>query len=349
LHVHDLSRAPRSTALIRGLAHKLTTMTSRRAHNNYWTYPKFRIVRDTILAKVSPCDLIIGHDYFTYPLAGMLAKKHGARLVLDCHEYAREQYNYDNHPDARQRYEWHFVRRPLSDALQSEYFHKADAVSTVCDGIADLLQNDYGLASPPTVIRSTPFYEELPFRPCGDKIDVLYHGIISPSRNLDTGVRSVPLWRPEFRFVIRGPADPAYEEELRALIAKLELQNRVVIEPPVPFADLVKTANEADVGYFAFENFSRQRQFTAPNKFFEYIMAGLALIVMNTPELAKVVNAYHNGLLIETFDEKSIAAAVNSLNPDKINEMKRRSLAAAKELCWEHESLKLTEAYRIVC
>ncbi|MGN6516104.1 MAG: glycosyltransferase, partial [Rhizomicrobium sp.] len=288
-----------------------------------------------------------GHDYFTYPLAASLAKKWGARLALDCHEYAREQYNYNNHPDPRQRYEWLFVSRPLCDAMQREYFRKADAASTVCDGIADLLAHDYELPKTPTVIRSTPFYEELPFRPCGEIVNVLYHGIVSPTRNIDVGIRSVALWRPEFRFVIRGPADRGYEDELRALIAKLGLQDRVILDPPAPFAELVRKANEADVGYFAFENYSKQRQFTAPNKFFEYIMAGLALVVMNTPELSKVVNEYHNGLLIETFDEKSIADAINSLTPDIIDAMKKRSLAAARELSWEQESRKLVDAYEI--
>jgi glycosyltransferase involved in cell wall biosynthesis len=349
LHIYDRARAPGASLLMRALAKRLTVMSSRQAHKEYWTYPRFHQVRDSILNKIPPCDLVVGHDYFTYPIAGMLAKKHGARMALDCHEYAREQYDFDNLPDPAQRYDWLFVRRPLSDALQHEYFRKANAVSTVCDGIADLLQEDHRLATRPTVIRSTPFYEELPFRPCGKTIDILYHGLIDKTRNLDVGVRSVALWRPEFRFVIRGPADPVYEAELRALIAKLGLQGRVLIEPPAPFAELIGKANEADVGYFAFENYSKQRQFTAPNKFFEYIMAGLALIVMDTPELAKVVNEYHNGLLVETFDEEGIANVVNSFTPEKINEMKKRSLAAAKELCWERESLKLVSAYGLSC
>jgi glycosyltransferase involved in cell wall biosynthesis len=322
-------------------------MTSRRAHKKYWSYPNFRRIRDRILNKVSRCDLVIGHDYFTYPLAGILAKKFGARLAFDCHEYARGQYNLDDSPDLRSRYNWLFVARPLCDALQSEYYRKAYAVSTVSDGIAELLQKDYCLARRPTVIRSTPFYEELPFRPCGKTVKVLYHGLIDQTRNLDACIRSVALWRPEFCFVIRGPHNPAYEAELRTLIDDLGLKGRVAIEPPVPFQGLVAKANESDVGYCIVENYSAQRQFAAPNKFFEYIMAGLALVFTNTTEQSRIINTYGNGLLVGSLDPKVIADAINSLTPERINDMKKRSLSAAKELCWEKESVKLADAYGI--
>jgi glycosyltransferase involved in cell wall biosynthesis len=266
---------------------------------------------------------------------------------LDCHEYAREQYNFDNHPDPQARFDWLFVARPLCDALQSEYYRKADAVSTVSDGIADLLQQDYRLPKRTSVIRSTSFYEELPFRPCSERIEILYHGLIDQSRNLDVAIRSMAMWRPEFHFVIRGPANPEYEVELLALARRLGVQDRVTIEPPVAFSELVRAANASDVGYCVVENYSAQRQFAAPNKFFEYMMAGLALVFTDTTEQAKINNTYGNGLLVGSLDPKVIAQAINSLTRDRIDEMKKRSLAAAKELCWEQESVKLVEAYGI--
>jgi hypothetical protein len=103
------------------------------------------------------------------------------------------------------------------------------------------------------------------------------------------------------------------------------------------------------VGYCIVENYSAQRQFAAPNKFFEYMMAGLALVFTDTTEQAKIINTYGNGLLVGSLDPKIIADAINSLTPDKINAMKKHSLAAAKELCWERESVKLVESYRISC
>jgi glycosyltransferase involved in cell wall biosynthesis len=324
-----------------------TRMTDKAALNYYWSNYDHRGVREYVLPLVSRCDLVIAHDYFTLPLADWLAKRDGARMVVDIHEYAVEQFNYASETDPRKRRDWLYLTRPSSDALQRLFFRKAAAISTVCDGIADLLQRDYQLPKRPTVIRSTPFYEAMPFRPCGETITVLYHGIVSPTRNLDVGVKSVALWRPQFRLVIRGPCDEDYARELKQLARQHGVADRVILEGPVLFADLIRRANEADIGYFAFENFSLQRQFTAPNKFYEYIMAGLAIVVMNTPELAKVVREHGNGVLIDEFSEPAIAAAINRLTPAAIEDMKRRSLAAAKTLCWERESARLIEAYAL--
>lgn len=302
-------------------------------------------LRESILANVARCDLVIAHDYFTYFLADDLAKRDGARYAIDCHEYAMEQYNYGTHSDRTVRHQWCYVTRPYIDTLQRHYFHRAAAISTVCDGIANLLARDYGLPKRPAVIRSTPFYEEVPFRPCGERIEIVYHGLVTPTRNLDAAVKTLALCRPEFRLTVRGPVEPGYDSQLRALALQLGVEDRFVLAPPVPFAELIQSASAADIGYFVFENFSPQRQFTAPNKFFEYMMAGLALVVSDVPELARIIRTHNNGLLLEEFSPSRTAEAINQLDRAAIDDMKRRSLSAARELCWEREQQVLIEAY----
>jgi hypothetical protein len=92
------------------------------------------------------------------------------------------------------------------------------------------------------------------------------------------------------------------------------------------------------------ENYSPQREFTLPNKFFEYIMAGLALCVSNLPEMAKIMRQYDLGPLVPDCEPRLIASAINALTREWIDACKQRSLAAARELCWERENAVFIQA-----
>jgi glycosyltransferase involved in cell wall biosynthesis len=237
---------------------------------------------------------------------------------------------------------WH---RPVVKALQDSFYPRVSGVTTVCDGIANLLATEHYLKRRACVVRSTPFYIEQPFRATGDVITVLYHGEIFPTRMLHIAVRSLRLWRPEFRLVLRGYADAAYLKELRQIASDAGVSSRLVIEPPVPFAQIVPAANQADIGYFVHLDTSPQRRFALPNKFFEYVMAGMALVVSDMPEMARLVRKYDLGELVPECEEEAIARVINSLDRAAIDRMKQSSLKAAKELNWQCEKDKMLTFY----
>lgn len=295
------------------------------------------------LLRECQADLIIAHDWYAAPIASRLARRLGCAYSVDVHEYAREQFFFAAGSEQRQR--WDRIDRPYIDHLQSQTFRNAAAVTTVCDGIADLLEKDYSLHDRPSVVRSMPFYEERTFRPTGAVIEVLYHGLIVPTRGVDDAIRSVGQWRPEFVLVVRGSGTSEYLAYLKRLADELGVADRVRFEDSVPFADIIGAANRSDVGYMVLDSYSPQRTFTLPNKFFEYIMAGLAICVSDLPEMARIVKHHNLGLLVKNPEPLEIASAINSLTRSDIDAMKRRSLEAARELCWEKESIKMFAAY----
>jgi glycosyltransferase involved in cell wall biosynthesis len=284
-------------------------------------------------------DLVIAHDPPTCAAAQALADWAEAPWMIDAHEYGRGQYAHDP--------AWMADRRWLAIALQDYYFRRANAVTTVCDGIARLLDAEEVMRRPATVIRSVPFGQPQPFRPCGDRIIVLYHGILSDDRGLEEAVRSLPMWRPEFSLLIRGGGEPSMTDRLRGIAAELGVSERLQIEPPVPFNRIVPEANRADIGYFVQGDFSPQKRFTLPNKFFEYVMAGLCLCVADLPEMAALVRQYGMGSLVRDTDPVTIASAINALTRPQIDAAKQAAILAARELTWEREQerlLALTEA-----
>jgi glycosyltransferase involved in cell wall biosynthesis len=317
----------------------LSRVSQAAAERAYWSAVNYEgIYQHLAYADPGDYDLILCHDWFTAPLAARLADKLGVSFSIDVHEYARGQYM--THGPHRWR------ERPWCHALQKRYFPRAGALTTICDGIADLLDQDYRLAERPTVVRSFATRQDLPFRETGERIVVLYHGFLAPTRGLEQAIASAPLWRPELHLVIRGGGDDVYVAGLREQVERAGVGDRVTIEDPVPASEMIERANaDADIGFFVQPDLSPQKRFTLPNKFFEYVTAGLALCVVDLPEMARFVREHELGLLVPDAGPEAIAGTINSLDRAAIDRYKRNSLQAARVLDWNLEKQVMLRLY----
>jgi glycosyltransferase involved in cell wall biosynthesis len=305
------------------------------AERVYWRMnPKFSQILET--ARGQQVDFWLANDWTTLPIARRLAAEQGVPYGYDTHELAVEEY-------AQSRL-WVFGQRPIIVSVESAGIRDAAFVTCVSDGIADRLAEVYGLSARPTVIRNMPMYSPQPFHACGDMVEVLYHGAVCAGRGLEACIRSVALWRPEFRLTIRGPSTTDYLARLRAECVAAGVEGRVVFDEPVPMTQMVARANGFDVGLFALPDHSLQNVHVLPNKFFEYTMAGLALCVSDLPEMTRLLRRYDLGELIAAVTPEAIADAVNRMDQAAIDRFKRHALEAAKELNWQAEGLKLLDA-----
>lgn len=286
-------------------------------------------------------DLYVANDWTALPAAAILAARHGGRLVYDSHELAVAE----REEDAR----WRLLYGRLAGAVEERFIRSAALVTTVSEGIADAMAAAYRLRERPVVIRNVPVHRAMPLRqPDPGRIRVLFQGLLAPGRGIEALLRSVPLWRPEFHLVLRGPAGDAYRAELEALAGATGAGARIVFDPPRSPGQLVEAANEADIGIHPLEPVNRNNRLALPNKIFEYLMAGLAVCVSDLPELAAVVRRHDCGRLIGTVTPEAIADAVNGFSPSGIAGAKRNALAAARELCWEREREILIRAYAAI-
>ncbi|MFO1149351.1 MAG: glycosyltransferase [Alsobacter sp.] len=282
-------------------------------------------------------DVYLANDWHMLPVALELADRHGGLIGYDTHEYALEEYGH--------RLSWRLTRTPLVKAVEGEGLARARVRTCVSAGIGEDIAKAYGLPEPLIEIRNVPDRQDLPFRPTGKAISVLFHGILAPNRGIEECLESVPRWRPEFSFVLRGPAEASFMAALKAIVGRLGIADRVRFEPPVPMVELVTRAATSDVGIVTLPPSSKHNLYALPNKFFEYVQAGLALIVSDLPDMARLVRQYGIGVLTDRLTPDAIAAAVNGLDAARIDALKRRSLEAAGELNWESERKRLVSLY----
>jgi glycosyltransferase involved in cell wall biosynthesis len=298
----------------------------------YWSRPAFRHLFNVAVSTAA--DVYVANDWNMLPIAQRLAVKHGGHYVYDSHEYAAEEL-----PESAR---WRLFDRPLATRIEGGYIGGAALVSTVSRGIAEHLMRDYDLKVEPMVVRNVPETRALsvaasPEREAGE-IVVLFHGGINVHRGLHIVVESVRLWNPGRRLVLRGPIDEAYRRRIEAIIDRHGLRKRVDIEQPVPADQLIERAATADVGIVSLPDTSAENRYALPNKIFEYISSGLALLVPQLDALAKVVTRYENGRVFTVLRPEAVAEVVNSLDMAQVNAFKAKSRLASAELVWEREA-----------
>lgn len=316
----------------------LLALNSRHAFNVYWRLnPRFAALKDVAMRQ--DVDFWIANDWSSLPIVLALKTANGTPFGYDTHELALDEY--------AQSRRWRLALRPVIAAIEAAGIRDAAFVTCVSDGIADRLQEAYGLEQRPIVVRNTPIYQPTILRPTATPIRVLYHGIIAPGRALEACISSVSSWRPEFTLTLRGPGDESYLASLRRLAASSGVSDRIVFADPVPMTELVSQARDFDVGLFAIKGHSLQNSHVLPNKFFEYTMAGLALCVSDLPEMRRLVLRHRLGHLIETPTPDAIARAVNALDREIIGTFKANALKAAAEFCWEREGSTFANLTRI--
>lgn len=324
----DLSFAGRvaSAGRIPGLAERV-----------YWSFPENKALLRA--AESTRAELYLANDWRTLPVGRRAAATNGSRYAYDSQEWAVEEF-VDN-------WRWRAVFPRYVRSIEDAGVPGAALVTTSSDGVADDLRTRYGLRRQPAVIRNVPHYEEVPFRTTGSPLVVLYHGQFMPNRGLDQLVESVDLW-PEDRVLhLRGYATHTYvswEEQLRRRAAKGVAEGRIVFHPRAPSFELVGLAAQADVGIHPLIPYNKQTLYSLPNKLFEYVMAGLAVCVTDTPGMAPTVREHDVGVLLPSVEPAAIAETVAALDRRSVDQWKRNSLAAARTLCWENEQRKLVDA-----
>ncbi|MBN8532754.1 MAG: hypothetical protein J0L51_01565 [Rhizobiales bacterium] len=284
-------------------------------------------------------DFYLANDWHMLPVARQLARENNARFAYDTHEYAVEEYRYK--PD------FLTTKVPMVRAIEARGLREAAITTAVSAGIARDMAALHCVERVPVEIRNVPnrvanLPEPVPTR---RRMRVYFHGIITFDRGLEECIRSVPLWRPEFVFQMRGPIRPEFMPTLKAAIIEAGVWDRVEILPEVPMVELVRAAAQADIGISTPPSTSKHNIYALPNKFFEYIQAGLAMCVADLPDMRRIMEHYDLGVPISAVTPEAIADAVNRFTPELVDRYKANARKAAAELNWEMEQKRFIALY----
>jgi len=283
--------------------------------------------------------LLVSNDLDTLPANFIVSRIKNVPLIYDSHEY------FTGSPElAGRRFVkavWRRIERFIIPRLQF--------MMTVNKSIADLYESEYGLDI--TVVRnfSLAWKGKVSLRSdLGIPEDHLLCVIQGTGLNVGRGgielVEAISGTEGIHLMVIgRGDQIGA----IRKRVFDLELWDRVTLLPVMPWEDMMRYTAMADVGLSLDKAGSLNYNNSLPNKIFDYMNAGLALIVTDLKEVSSIVKDSENGIIIKHPDPAEIRKALQKFRTDGLllSDCKLRSKEKFHDYRWEQELDKLYALY----
>nr|BBH95692.1 glycosyl transferase [Thermogemmatispora argillosa] len=234
---------------------------------------------------------------------------------------------------------------------------RSQGVIAVSPPIVAFIEREYG-GQHVTLLRNVPPYRQVErTNLLREKLGLspnvriaLYQGNLQENRGLDLLVRAAPFLEPDVVIVMLGAAREPTHQKLKQLIGELGVEERVRLLPPVPYEELLSWTASADLGLTLFPpDYSLSIRYCLPNKFFEYLMAGLPVLSSQLDVIAELIRTHHVGVVEASRDPAIVAATINRvIHDDKaLEEMRQNALKLAKnEFNWNREQVHLFELYQ---
>ena len=284
-------------------------------------------------------DVFLSNDLDTLTPNFIIAKLRGKKLVYDSHEY------FTGTPELQHKR----FKKSLWQLLEKLLLPRVKYAYTVNHSIAQLYKKECGIRM--LVVRNLPFYNNHAgsspslFPP--DKTILLIQGAgINEGRGAKELVESMQYLPQTYLLVLIGGGDSW--NLLQKLATELNLNEKVLFIPKVPFSQLQQYTQQAHLGISLDKPFCINYKLSLPNKIFDYIHAGIPILASALVEVKNIITTYKVGMVIEEITPKNIAEAVLNIfnHPERYHQWKENTLKAAPELCWQNEQKILDQIFK---
>jgi glycosyltransferase involved in cell wall biosynthesis len=284
-------------------------------------------------------DIIVANDLDTLLPAFLIARLKGRELVYDSHEYFTEAEGLTNRP----------LPKKVWLSIEGFIFPKLKHVITVNETIAGIYRALYHV--PVHVVRNVPMLREEVVvashealgLPTEKRIILLQGAYIDPDRGGMELAQSMEFLPDALLLIIGSGRDL---ENIKREVVNKNLEDRVRFIAKVPFRELQQYTAVADVGVSLDKPLHLNYAYSLPNKLFDYIHAGLPVLVSDLPELRRIVEGYNLGRVVSRVEPREIATALQEMFSDENGGVwKLNALKAAKELNWQREQEVVRKVY----
>lgn len=303
----------------------------------YWMHNEYGAAKNILIR--GNYDLIHANDWNSLPVSVYTSKKNGSKVLFDAHEYS--------FTEEAGNLLWRFLIIPYRDYLYRVYGEMVDAKVTVAAGIEKLYQKHFGWDM--NIILNAPYYKAVKYSAAlNDKLKIVHHGAALENRRLEDFISLVSLLDKRFElYFYLLPSQIKYYKYLQN-IAQKTVPGRIHFMEPLLPQDLVAGLAGFDVGIPLISATQSTYYNALPNKFFDYIMSGLAVIVTPLPMMSRIVEEYKIGEVSLDQTPSGVAEILNALTVEEINAFKMNSLKLARNLNADVEMKKLKGIYNFL-
>lgn len=284
-------------------------------------------------------DILVANGLDTIPGIGMVAILKGKPFIYDSYNLFTESAEMIGRPLVKKFWQW----------VERASIRKARKVYTISESIVSFLELKYHIKV--SLVRNTPENQSVrkfppEYRLVHEGLKVLiYQGAINRGRGLRLIIKAMK-YLPDAMLFIVGEGEE--EEELEKLVLQTSLYTRVIFYGRVQFEELKFLTMQADLGLSAEEDSCLNYRYSLPNKLFDYIHAGIPVLVSAVQEMEKLVSERQIGQIITDRSPEKLAAQIREMLSDDemVKQWRANSAVAAKEFTWCKEKNRLIEIYK---
>jgi len=218
---------------------------------------------------------------------------------------------------------------------------EADGIFVVCRENKERIHSEFGIPKEKIfVIENTPMrsqsnidnpiYEK-------EKRTIVYSGQLNHKiRNFSAIFEALKesSWKLHL-YITNGPS--AEEVLLKQEIKRLAIEDKVIFHDPVPFESSIKILAKYEVGLIPHNNIGHVR-YTLPNKLYDYLLAGLPILVKSVPILNTYVSNNKIGYVYE--NTENVRAFFRLFENGKIEIDSTNIMRIREMICWEDNAEK---------
>jgi len=280
------------------------------------------------------------HYLTSLPQSWLAAQLCGAKLVYLPHELEVHRWGVSK------------ITRPIHMLIEWMFIGAAEGVVVVCEPIARWYKESYRLECV-GIVRNLPERAALTVEQVGERafrdrfcipehaVIIIYQGVLSEVRGVYMLIEIFSRFRTDqHHLVLMGFGDEADIKRIRKAAATF---TNVHFQPGVPRELILSYTSGADVGIYVSENPPINDQLALPNKFFEFVHAGLPVIVSdNLRYLSEVISA--EGIGWSTRIE-NVGHLISTLSVMDVQRSRERVKAYAADAVWEVDAKEFRRIY----
>ena len=280
-------------------------------------------------------DLVHAHDIYCLPGGVAFAKRTGAKLLYDAHEY-----------EPARVIRMKEVADDFAGTMELDCLRFVDRMTTVSRTFKDLYAKRFVGPTPDLIHNSPPQAPKVK----GNLPDIRVLAGVDPStpllvftggvqrenRGLDRVLEAMSYLPSDVVLAVMGPRNERNDAWLLTAAVKHRMRERLRLIPSVPADKVVHTISAANAAVVATQDISLNQRFSMPNKLFEAAFAGVPLVVSDLPDMGSFVEELGIGTVMDPTDPRSIAEAIRLVleNPEDFKADDQAQARLHNEYSW---------------
>ena len=276
------------------------------------------------------CDILLSNDLDTLCANFFISRLKKIKLIYDSHELFTEVPELLDRPIVKSI--WIYIERFLLKRINYAY--------AVSQSIADYYNKKYNLNM--LVISNFPVTrEKYSDHNAQNFKKIIYQGAINKDRGVELMIGAMEYV--DAKLYIVGGGDLLHD--MMNYVKEKKLNNKVIFTGKLDFEELNSITHTADLGLSFEADSCLAYRYSLPNKIFDYIHAGIPVLVSNLPEFRNIIEKYSVGFMLNSRDIQDVASQINQMISYPKDRWAYNLLRAKKDCCWENQEGKLLSLF----